>query len=249
MREYYLQKAEENLPNIYREDIPLSSEETAFCTGDSFVLDLGNLYVGYFSFVVGYTSVYPDAPVRLCVKFCECRDELDADFSAYKGRLSPTWLQEEIIHIDSVGAYQMPRRYAARYIKIRVLYTPRQITLSQFLFTAVTSADKRRLTAAELDDPALQAIDAVSVNTLKNCMQRVFEDGPKRDRRLWIGDLRLEALTNYETYGQNELVRRCLYLFASADCDSAGFLPGYVYESLFSFPVIGFYGITHCFLW
>lgn len=231
MREYYLQKAEENLPHIYREDIPLSSEETAFCTGDSFVLDLGNHYVGYFSFAVGYTSVYPDAPVRLCVKFCECRDELDADFSAYKGRLSPTWLQEEIIHIDSVGAYQMPRRYAARYIKIRVLYTPRQITLSQFLFTAVTSADKRRLTAAELDDPALQAIDAVSVNTLKNCMQRVFEDGPKRDRRLWIGDLRLEALTNYETYGQNELVRRCLYLFASADCDSTGFLPGYVYES------------------
>ena len=40
----------------------------------------------------------------------------------------------------------------------------------------------------------------IAVNTLKNCMQRVFEDGPKRDRRLWIGDLRLEALANYYTF-------------------------------------------------
>ncbi|MGV7320317.1 hypothetical protein PJH10_29445, partial [Mycobacterium kansasii] len=41
----------------------------------------------------------------------------------------------------------------------------------------------------------------------------VFEDGPKRDRRLWIGDLRLQALANYETFDNTELVKRCLYLF------------------------------------
>ena len=34
----------------------------------------------------------------------ECREELDADFSAYKGSLSPSWLQEEIINIDEVNA-------------------------------------------------------------------------------------------------------------------------------------------------
>ena len=45
-------------------------------------------------------------------------------------------------------------------------------------------------------------------------MQKVFEDGPKRDRRLWIGDLRLQALTNYETFKNYDLVKRCLYLFA-----------------------------------
>jgi len=42
----------------------------------------------------------------------------------------------------------------------------------------------------------------------------VFEDGPKRDRRLWIGDLRLQALTNYATFRNYDLVKRCLYLFA-----------------------------------
>lgn len=45
-------------------------------------------------------------------------------------------------------------------------------------------------------------------------MQSVFEDGPKRDRRLWLGDLRLQALVNYSTFRQNDLVKRCLYLFA-----------------------------------
>jgi alpha-L-rhamnosidase len=43
----------------------------------------------------------------------------------------------------------------------------------------------------------------------------VFEDGPRRDQRLWVGDLRLQALTNYHTFRQNDVVQRCLYLFAS----------------------------------
>ena len=46
-------------------------------------------------------------------------------------------------------------------------------------------------------------------------MQSVFEDGPKRDRRLWLGDLRLQAQTNYVTFRNNDLVKRCLYLFAA----------------------------------
>jgi alpha-L-rhamnosidase len=31
----------------------------------------------------------------------------------------------------------------------------------------------------------LRKIDRVSITTLRNCMQTVFEDGPRRDRRLW----------------------------------------------------------------
>ena len=37
----------------------------------------------------------------------------------------------------------------------------------------------------------------------------------KRDRRLWLGDLRLQALANYMTFDQHTLVKRCLYLFAA----------------------------------
>lgn len=55
--------------------------------------------------------------------------------------------------------------------------------------------------------------------TLQNCMQFVFEDGPKRDRRLWLGDLRLQALANYSTFRNMDLVKRCLYLFAALTRD------------------------------
>ena len=70
MKKYFLQKAEENLPKIYAEKISISADAKVLHSGDSFVLDLGNHHVGYFSFVLGYTDIYPDAPVRLCVKFC-----------------------------------------------------------------------------------------------------------------------------------------------------------------------------------
>jgi hypothetical protein len=60
-------------------------------------------------------------------------------------------------------------------------------------------------------------------------MQTVFEDGPKRDRRLWIGDLRLQALTNYATFRNFDLVKRCLYLFAGLPRED-GFVSACVFE-------------------
>ena len=60
----------------------------------------------------------------------------------------------------------------------------------------------------------MEQICRVSLRTLKNCMQDVFEDGPKRDRRLWLGDLRLQALSDYASFKNYDLVKRCLYLFA-----------------------------------
>ena len=228
-KEYYLKKAEENLPAIIEKTVVPQAENRVVTSGDEFVIDLGNHYVGYFSFRMGHVDTYIDAPVRLKVRFCETERELCDDFDAYKGGLCRSWLQEEIINVDFPGVFNMPRRYAARYIKIIVLNTPRKTELSDFTFRSVTSADIGKLKKADISDPLLSKIDKVAVNTLKNCMQRVFEDGPKRDRRLWIGDLRLEALTNYCTFGNLDLVRRCLYLFAAAE-NKDGIIHGYLYD-------------------
>jgi len=230
MKIQFLKKADENLPTLHKTaltpDVPL----TVLTTGDTLTIDLGNHYVGYFSFTMGYPAMYIDAPVTLVVRFCETERELTDDFSAYHGSLCASWLQEEVINIDFPGEYKMPRRYAARYIKITARFASQPLSLSDFRFVAETSADMSALKPYETADEELAAIDRVSVNTLKNCMQRVFEDGPKRDRRLWIGDLRLEALANYYTFGDASLVKRCLYLFAATDREN-GFLPGYVYEN------------------
>ena len=80
--------------------------------------------------------------------------------------------------------------------------------------TSENSADMTKVKKPEIEDEKLDRIYQVGLKTLADCMQDVFEDGPKRDRRLWLGDLRLQALANYATFDNKELVRRCLYLFA-----------------------------------
>ena len=231
MKDIFLRKARANFPELIETEIAPQVQERILEQGSSVVIDLKNHYVGYFSFRMQWAEVYIDAPVRLAVRFCETKRELDDDFSAYKGSLCGSWLQEEIINIDFPGDYRMPRRYAARFIKIRVLASPQKLVLCDFKYRAVTSADVNRVKRCQTEDRELKEIDAVSINTLKNCMQRVFEDGPKRDRRLWIGDLRLEALTNSVTFENMKLVRRCLYLFAAAEINEFGFIPSYIYEN------------------
>lgn len=231
MKDIYLNAADINLSKVNERIIAPKIPFKTLCVGEETVIDLGNHYVGYFSFILNIADEYIDAPVRLCIRFCETANELDYDFSTFNGNLCKSWLQEEIINIDFPEEYKMPRRYAARYIKIKVVATPQKITLSDFKFRAVSSADIKQLKELHNCCDELKRIDSVAVNTLKNCMQRVFEDGPKRDRRLWIGDLRLEALTNYYTFNNLSLVRRCLYLFAAADTNDKGFIPEYIYEN------------------
>lgn len=230
-KNYFLNKAQENMPELlYRNIIPDTTEFIG-TNGDSVILDLGEHAVGHFSFSFDRVNVFVDAPVRLIVKFGEDMREINDDFSQYKGVLSETWLQEEIINLDYPQKVTMPRRYACRYIKITVDRATRPVRLFDFSFCASTSADTSALKPIKSNDELLNKIDFVAANTLKECMQVVFEDGPKRDRRLWIGDLRLEALTNYYTFNNLEIVKRCLYLFAAGECNTLGFLPSFLYET------------------
>ncbi len=228
---YFLNKAQEIYPElIYTVLTPNITEFTA-SSGDSILLDLGKHAVGHFSFAFDKVDVFVDAPVRLIIRFGEDLREINDDFSQYNGILSETWLQEEILNLDFPQNVTMHRRYACRYIKITVKKANRPVRLFDFSFRASTSADVSVLKFSDTKDSLLKKIDIVATNTLKECMQTFFEDGPKRDRRLWIGDLRLEALTNYYTFNNLEIVKRCLYLFAAGECNNLGFLPSFVYET------------------
>ncbi len=125
-------------------------------------------------------------------------------------------MQQQDLWLDVLPArVDLPRRYCLRYLQVEVKALSRKFRLqfNQIQVNAVTSASGA-CPAATTADPQLKAIDSVAVLTLQNCMQEVFEDGPKRDRRLWLGDLRLQALVNDVTFARHDLVRRCLYLFA-----------------------------------
>ena len=231
MKKYFLEKAEQNLPKINTYPVRPETTVTTLGRGDVITVDLGDHYVGYLSFKMWFSDKYIDAPVTLRFRFFETKAEMDYDYLSYGGWLCESWIQDDTVKLDFIGVHTLPRRYAARYVTVEVVHTPKKITLSDFEFLAQTSADVSNLLPYASSDRELAEIDRVAVNTLKNCMQRVYEDGPKRDRRLWIGDLRLEALANYYTFRDTALVKRCLYLFAAADRNELGFLPGFVYEN------------------
>lgn len=191
--------------------------EECFKKGDKIVFDFGGNKVGYFSINCLRKGSPQDAPAFLKLRFCEVEKELYANTAVYDGWISRGWIQEEWVHLDKLPhRLDMPRRYTFRYVCIEVLDTSQkfQIAFTNAVRKTVSAVDENCISGIETDDLEVKRIDKAAVRTLANCMQRVFEDGPKRDRRLWLGDLWLQAKVNYETFKDYDLVKRCLYLFA-----------------------------------
>jgi hypothetical protein len=193
-------------------------KEQSYGKGDSFVVDFGDHLVGYVSLSLKPVGSPPDAPLKLKLTFGEMPCEIAEPFGSYEGWLSSSWLQEELLFVDVLPAViKLPRRYCFRYIKVEILDTSvkYKVAFVDIDCEAVTSGDLTRVEQLPSGMPEdMRAMDRIAVKTLQDCMQTVFEDGPKRDRRLWIGDLRLQAQANYLTFRNNDLVKRCLYLFA-----------------------------------
>ncbi len=234
--EAFLQKAKGLLPALQTKTVyPGPFDGMPLNSGDKLLLDFGDHYVGYLTLKLGYVGSHPDAPVWLRIRFAERLQEFAEDVNAYHGWISKGWIQSEEIHVDVLpGVLALPRRYAFRYVQIEVLDVSSKfsVTVTDAFCTAVSSArdeDLLPFTGRSAD----AVLDKIACRTLHECMQTVFEDGPKRDRRLWLGDLRLQALANYETYRCNDLVKACLYLFAGATRDN-----GQVSACLFLEPEI-----------
>lgn len=205
----------------------------SFGKNESFILDFGDHQVGYLSISVRPVGSPPDAPLRLKLIFGEMPCEIAESFDDYNGWLSRSWLQEEIIHVDVLpNEIRLPRRYAFRYLKVAVLDTSRKfkVSFANIHCTSVTSGNLARISPLPEHLPEdIRTMDHIAIKTLRDCMQTVFEDGPKRDRRLWIGDLRLQALANYQTFQNYDLVKRCLYLFGGLTLEG-GEVGACVYE-------------------
>ena len=187
--------------------------------GDSVCLDFGEHLVGRLTLTLSSVGCHQDAPAYLRLFFAETAAELDEDSSTYNGWLSRSWIQEETLHVDELPArLALPRRYAFRYLRITVLDTSPKYRLRVENAECVTesSADWSSVKPLRSGDKQLDRIHAVCLKTQAECMQTELEDGPKRDRRLWLGDLRLQALTNAVSFRSFDLVKRCLYLFAGS---------------------------------
>lgn len=228
----FLTRANEAAHPLFRETVFPREDLSALCLqeGDRLDLDFGDHFTGFVTLELGYEGEHPDAPLWLGLRFAERARELEERPEDYRGSLSRSWIQQAQLHIDVLPArIRLPRRYAFRFLRLEVLGMSRRfrLILKEVSCEAVTAADEgKRL---PYRGPGAYAhLDRIACRTLRECMQDVFEDGPKRDRRLWLGDLRMQALANYETYRDMDLVKRCLYLFAAA-ADEEGRIPGCLY--------------------
>lgn len=199
--------------------------------GGDFILDFGSHRVGYLGFRLD--AVNADAPCRLRFVFGETPYDVIEDLHHSGTGTSSSWLPDEVVNVDWLPTeVSLPRRYSFRFVRIQVLATsPRySVVFKDIQVMAVSAVDPdTAVSPLPIDDGELREIDNISMTTLRDCMQTVFEDGPRRDRRLWLGDLRLQALSNYHTFKNFQLVKRCLYLFAAVPRDDSS-LPAAVYE-------------------
>jgi alpha-L-rhamnosidase len=206
---------------------------TSFKNLNTVTVDFGDHYTGYFSFELKTIAGTADAPVRFRLTFGEVPAEMVTPFDPFPGALSRAWMQDEVITVMDIPAkVTMERRFAFRYVKIELLGS------SPYFDFNILNMQVRAVTSARVEPEPLQSntslmikkIDRVGQKTLSECMQTVYEDGPKRDRRLWVADMYLEALANSYSFKNLELTKRCLYLLAGLS-DSAGYIPGTVFET------------------
>ncbi|MES2378950.1 MAG: glycoside hydrolase [Bacteroidota bacterium] len=181
------------------------------------VVDFGEHLTGYCTFTLKTRRSDMDAPLRLKLTFGEVPAELATPFDPYPGSLSRAWLQDETVTVTVLPAtITIPRRVAFRYVKIEWLGSSGSFDFgfSDIQFKATTSVTVTPPALAATTPDIIKDIDRVGLTTLKECMQTVYEDGPKRDRRLWIGDTYLESMANLYSFKNNNLTKRCLYMLA-----------------------------------
>ncbi len=206
---------------------------TPFREKKEVIIDFGEHLTGNFSFSVRSTGLAADGPLKFKLIFGEVPAEVSVPFDPYPGTLSRGWLQDEIVSVMYVPeTVNISRRLSFRYVKIELLGSSPYYDFNIYDIKCLARTSvKSKPDALPLSvDPMIRKIDEVGLNTLKECMQTVYEDGPKRDQRLWIGDLYLEALGNNYSFKQHDLTKRCLYLLAGLS-DMNGYLLATIIEN------------------
>lgn len=215
------------------------------------MVDFGRHMTGYLTFKVKTLYRTQDAPMRLKFTFGEVPAEMAVPFDPFPGTLSRAWMQDEVVTVEQIDQeITLPRRISGRYLRVELLGGSPDFDfgMEDIYFTAVSSADELQVPALDGDTPEMvRRINDVAVETLRECMQTVYEDGPKRDHRLWVGDLYLESLANRWSFRNFDLTRRCLYLFASLTTDE-GIVISNVFEHPEPHPQYGSYMLTYCLL-
>ena len=194
--------------------------------GDTLILDFGRNMVGYFQgFSTGRAKIQIE-PAEVLAELGDNWEKFPASFdNGYKP--TRTWSPKVL---DIQNNWRCSERLTFRYVRLVILEATDEIVLSKLNCDEVSAVPYQSIKPLEGYSPKMQQIDLAAQYTLRNCIQEVFEDGPKRDQRLWLGDLRLQAMLDALTFKSDSIVKRCILLFAGTQRED-GFISSCVYNT------------------
>jgi alpha-L-rhamnosidase len=207
----------------------LSSNELARITlvkGDTLLLDFGRNMVGYLNGITTLPAKIKIEPAEVLAELGDSWEQYTASFdNGYKP--TRTWIPDVL---EIKNKWHLNKRLTFRYIRIIILDASPGLQLSGLNCDEVSAVPFSKIKPLVGFSPKMKQIDLVAQYTLRNCIQQVFEDGPKRDQRLWLGDLRLEALPDGLLFKSDSTIKWCLLLFAGTQRDD-GFIASCVYNT------------------
>jgi len=165
--------------------------------------------------LVGHLAVRTDGPATLSMAPGESEAEAHDLGKRVEGPVRRATLEDS-------GVWRDRRRTALRYLVVRNDGSaPATVLPSVDAF----EADLELAGSFRCNDPLLERIYETGRRTVLRCTHEHVESAPKRDRRLWIGDLLATAGVFALTIGDCAPLRRSLLLSAGSALRS-GALPG-----------------------
>ena len=197
------------------------AENTERYTGPSFVVDFGGETVGFFRM-----KINSEKPVSFRLYYGETIDEALSEPS--RDICQNRMLREEYRVFGGIREFESKMTVAFRYVRVEFFDCEEKAEASDFsVRTTLYPVVKKGYFSCE--NKEIKKLWEMGERTLHFCMREYYYDAPKRDRFLWTGDARLEALINYYTFGDTKLFEFCWEQLSSVQ-NPSGAIPSYYCE-------------------
>ena len=156
----------------------------------SLLLDFGRLCAGRFRLVIS------DAPPAAHIDI------------AYGESLNMTYIDRYICR-EGAQAFSPYHRRVGRYVLLTFRGLKRPLTIQETSFEHMLPGMPQR-GSVQGDDSRYEDIFRVSARTVAASMQDHYEDSVWREQKMYLGDLRVQALAAYYVFGAYRYTRKCI---------------------------------------
>lgn len=184
---------------ILTADGRFSVPRTTRYTGPALIVDFGGEAVGYFRF-----RVESEKPVSFRLHYAETFGETLGEPN--RDILQHRMLTEEIRLFAGKTEFESRSRAGFRFVSVEFFDCTAPVTASEFgVRSEIYPVAYRGY--FHCSDDLLNNLWRAGRKTVHFCMQEYYIDAVKRDRMLWVGDTRAEALYNYYLFHDAALFR------------------------------------------